>query len=230
MLSADASTSPWNRTSPSRPASATATALRSFATSIPTNASLISAMVRPPMVRRGSYHSPGHRGAASLIRVAPHRERTYGLTLPLLSAKPNLGRPVTWRPLCVTRQGPRAGPRPSRKENVNACTNGRGRLRLRPTSRERHGHFPATRQGTGPRAATFLVRFSAGQRNGPMPVQEARDEAHAKDDAHGVAALKRRAIADARDLLRHADEPCRTCLAASTTRRPLETPEPRPPG
>src|SRR3954469_14599366 len=79
MLSADASTSPWNRTSPSRPASATATALRSFATSIPTNASLISAMVRPPMVRRGSYHSPGHRGAASLIRVAPHRERTYGL-------------------------------------------------------------------------------------------------------------------------------------------------------
>src|SRR4051794_40097646 len=80
MLSADASTSPWNRTSPSRPASATATALRSFATSIPTNASLISAMVRPPMVRRGSYHSPGHRGAASLIRVAPHRERTYGLT------------------------------------------------------------------------------------------------------------------------------------------------------
>src|SRR4051812_9085097 len=80
MLSAEASTSPWNRTSPSRPASATATALRSFATSIPTNASLISAMVRPPMVRRGSYHSPDHRGAASLIRVAPHRERTYGLT------------------------------------------------------------------------------------------------------------------------------------------------------
>src|SRR3954469_14824066 len=80
MLSADASTSPWNRTSPSRPASATATALRSFATSIPTNASLISAMVHPPLVRRGSYHSPGHRGAASLIRVAPHRERTYGLT------------------------------------------------------------------------------------------------------------------------------------------------------
>src|SRR3954467_13361277 len=80
MLSAEASTSPWNLTSPSRPASATATALRSFATSIPTNASLISAMVRPPMVRRGSYHSPDHRGAASLIRVAPHRERTYGLT------------------------------------------------------------------------------------------------------------------------------------------------------
>src|SRR3954463_13166319 len=81
MLSAEASTSPWNLTSPSRPASATATALRSFATSIPTNASLISAMVRPPMVRRGSYHSPDPRGAASLIRVAPHRERTYGLTL-----------------------------------------------------------------------------------------------------------------------------------------------------
>src|SRR4051812_24373913 len=80
MLSAEASTSPWNLTSPSRPASATATALRSFATSIPTNASLISAMVRPPMVRRGSYHSPDHRGAASLIRVAPHRERTYGLS------------------------------------------------------------------------------------------------------------------------------------------------------
>src|SRR4051794_17960305 len=94
MLSAEASTSPWNLTSPSRPASATATALRSFATSIPTNASLISAMVRPPMVRRGSYHSPDHRGAASLIRVAPHRERTYGLTAPASTAEKEETAPV----------------------------------------------------------------------------------------------------------------------------------------
>src|SRR5690349_8808883 len=72
MLSADASTSPWNRTSPSRPASATATALRSLATSIPTKASLISAMVRPPLVRRGSYHPAGGRSVASLVCAAPH--------------------------------------------------------------------------------------------------------------------------------------------------------------
>src|SRR3954469_18409958 len=80
MLSGDASTSPWNRTSPSRPASATATALRSLATSIPTKASLVSAMVRPPLVRRGSYH-PGGRPERGV--VGPHRsspERTYGLT------------------------------------------------------------------------------------------------------------------------------------------------------
>src|SRR4051794_25822559 len=81
MLSGDASTSPWNRTSPSRPASATATPLRSLVTSIPTKASLVSAMVRPPLVRRGSYH-PGGRPERGV--VGPHRsspERTYGLTV-----------------------------------------------------------------------------------------------------------------------------------------------------
>src|SRR3954451_11354864 len=72
MLSGDASTSPWNRTSPSRPAAATATALRSFATSIPTKASLVSAMVRPPLVRRGSYHPAGGRSVASLVCAGPH--------------------------------------------------------------------------------------------------------------------------------------------------------------
>ena len=63
-----------------------------------------------------------------------------------------------------------------------------------------------------------------------MPVQEARNEAPEKDDAQGIAALKRRAIADVRDLLRHADETCRTCPAAGTAGRPPATPEPRPPG
>ena len=63
-----------------------------------------------------------------------------------------------------------------------------------------------------------------------MPVQEARNEAHAKDDADGIAALKRRAVAEVRDLLRHADETCRTCLAAGTARRPPAAAEPRPPG
>jgi cytochrome c5 len=62
-----------------------------------------------------------------------------------------------------------------------------------------------------------------------MPVQEARNEAHAKDDADGIAALKRRAVAEVRDLLRHADETCQACHAAGTTRRPPETPEPRSP-
>jgi hypothetical protein len=63
-----------------------------------------------------------------------------------------------------------------------------------------------------------------------MPVQEARNEGHAKDDAHGVAALKRRAVAEVRDLLRHADETCRACHAAGTSRRSPETPRSPPPG
>jgi hypothetical protein len=63
-----------------------------------------------------------------------------------------------------------------------------------------------------------------------MPVQEARNEAQGKDGAQGVAALKRRAIADVKDLLRHADETCRACLVAGAAERPPETPEPRPPG
>jgi cytochrome c5 len=63
-----------------------------------------------------------------------------------------------------------------------------------------------------------------------MPVQEARNEAHADDDAHGIAALKRRAIAEVKDILRHADETCRACHAAGITKRPPEAPEPRSPG
>jgi hypothetical protein len=63
-----------------------------------------------------------------------------------------------------------------------------------------------------------------------MPVQEARNEARPDEDADGIAALKRRAIADVRDLLRHAEETCRACPAAGTAKRPPETPEPRPPG
>jgi hypothetical protein len=62
-----------------------------------------------------------------------------------------------------------------------------------------------------------------------MPVQEARNEAQGKDDAQGVAALKRRAIADVKDLLHHADETCRACRVAGTAERPPEMPEPRPP-
>ena len=62
-----------------------------------------------------------------------------------------------------------------------------------------------------------------------MPVQEARTEAQGKDDAHGVAALRRRAIADVKDLLHHADEACRAGLVAGTAKRPPATPEPRPP-
>jgi hypothetical protein len=44
--------------SPSRPASATATALRSFATSMPTNTSLGVVMIRPPMKRIEFYPTP----------------------------------------------------------------------------------------------------------------------------------------------------------------------------
>ena len=63
-----------------------------------------------------------------------------------------------------------------------------------------------------------------------MPVQEARNEAPAREDDHGIAALKRRAIADVRDLLRHADETCRACPGTGTAKRPPEGPEPRPLG
>ena len=63
-----------------------------------------------------------------------------------------------------------------------------------------------------------------------MPVQEARNEARPDEDADGIAALKRRAIAEVKDILRHADETCRACRAAGTAQRPPESPEPRQPG
>ena len=81
MPSCVLSNSPWQRTSPSRPPSATATALRAFAALIPTNASPCLFMARPlrANIRPGPPGSP---------RSAPHTlgqaisaaQRTCGLT------------------------------------------------------------------------------------------------------------------------------------------------------
>jgi hypothetical protein len=55
MLSGEASISPIYLTSPPGPASAIAIALRNFAASIPTKASLSAVIIRPPLKRTHSY-------------------------------------------------------------------------------------------------------------------------------------------------------------------------------
>src|ERR1700730_8972228 len=76
MLSEEASTSPKYLTSPPLPASAIATAFRSFAASIPTKASPIRAMARPPLKRTHSYPGGSHRANSSELSG-----RTCGLTI-----------------------------------------------------------------------------------------------------------------------------------------------------
>lgn len=67
-----ASTSPKRRTSPSRPAAATAIALRAFATSIPIKPSLYFVMARPPAMRIVALHEQ-----SPLDSALEHQERRH---------------------------------------------------------------------------------------------------------------------------------------------------------